>query len=210
MIYNILPTPIYITKLVNYPKSEMIAALEVLMKNQENEENPSSNFGDVYDIEQVHNLPEFKFLNEAIAAHAKQYLTCIEGNNNIDFNIYAQKSWSVHLVQGGEVCPHQHLNGAISSVFYISLPEGCNTGVTFSNVDGAINTLPLPSSTDPRMDQINIEEGMLVLFPSALHHGTNTINESVEPRISVSYDLTITTDHPFENATLDVDRWKRL
>lgn len=210
MIYNILPTPIYITKLEKYPKSEMIAALEVLMQKNQNEEDPASTFGDVFDIEQVHNLPEFEFLNDAISAHSIQYLTYLERDKNVKFNVYAQKSWSVHLTQGGEVCPHQHLNGDISCVFYISLPEGCNTGVTFTNLDGAINTLPLPCSGDPRMDQINIEEGMLVFFPSALHHGTNTINQSVEPRISVSYDLSITTDHPYENTTLDINRWKRL
>ena len=202
MIYNICPIPVYITQLDPYPKSEMIETLDKMLT-----EECDSVFGDDLDVEQIHNLPLFQPLNELIGHHVKQYLSALSDKQ---YDVWAQKSWGVKVTKGGGVAPHKHENGHISCVFYVSLPEGCNNRLTFRE-QSPLDWLPI-NNDDKKLSTSEVEckEGMLIIFPSMLAHGTGEASETEVPRYSISYDMCFSKVRPQEHTMLDISKWKKL
>ena len=97
-------------------------------------------------------------------------------------------SWSVRLARGGHHVAHSHANGWISSAFYARLPnlapdhgphEGC---IQFGAPPDAMG-LNLP----PRRI-VQPEEGLLVLFPSYMWHGTVPFY-SGDVRMTAAFDI---------------------
>ena len=97
-------------------------------------------------------------------------------------------SWSVRLARGGHHVAHSHANGWISSAFYARLPklaldhgphEGC---IQFGAPPEAMG-LNLP----PRRI-VQPEEGLLVLFPSYMWHGTVPFH-SGDVRMTAAFDI---------------------
>lgn len=211
MIYNICPTPIYAVTMNDFPKKEMIAALDEQMPKDKN-----ANFGDDYNIEQVHNLAAFKQLNDVISTHTKQYITYLD-RGAYNYNLYAQKSWGVRITRGGRVKPHIHGNGHLSCVFYLSLPEGTCSTIQFFNEEAHFRKhIPLINSETEEdlwnelVTNVDVTEGTLIIFPSWLSHGVFAESETDEPRYSVSYDMTMTVNEPKEGCVLDITHWKKL
>ena len=95
-------------------------------------------------------------------------------------------SWSVRLRDAGFHISHMHPAGWLSSALYVALPPevaaASGEGVlTFGVPDAALGLdLPPRRSVQPR-------EGLLVLFPSYLWHGTTPFH-STQPRLTVAFD----------------------
>jgi len=95
-------------------------------------------------------------------------------------------SWSVRLADQGFHVSHMHPAGWLSSALYVSLPpevaRGSGEGaLTFGVPDAALGLdLPPRRTVQPR-------EGLLVLFPSYLWHGTTPFHSRL-PRLTVAFD----------------------
>jgi tetratricopeptide (TPR) repeat protein len=96
-------------------------------------------------------------------------------------------SWSVKLHGGGRHINHVHPEGWISSSYYVSVPEETRAG------DGRAGWIKFgepPFETSPPTPPekwIRPEEGLLVLFPSFLWHGTAPINDG-SIRVTAPFD----------------------
>lgn len=95
-------------------------------------------------------------------------------------------SWSVRLGDQGFHISHMHPAGWLSSAFYVSLPPevAARSGegmLTFGVPDAALGLDLAPR----RM--VQPQEGLLVLFPSYLWHGTTPFH-SPAPRLTVAFD----------------------
>ena len=95
-------------------------------------------------------------------------------------------SWSVRLASEGFHVSHMHPAGWLSSALYVALPDEVRAGtgegaLTFGVPDAALGLdLPPRRVVQPR-------EGLLVLFPSYLWHGTTPF-VSKTPRMTVAFD----------------------
>lgn len=96
-------------------------------------------------------------------------------------------SWSVRLASSGFHVSHIHPAGWMSSAYYASLPPevagGSGQGQLAFGVPDAALKLDLP----PRR-LVQPKQGLLVLFPSYLWHGTTPF-ESAAPRMTVAFDM---------------------
>jgi tetratricopeptide (TPR) repeat protein len=95
-------------------------------------------------------------------------------------------SWSVRLSDQGFHIGHMHPAGWISSALYVSLPPEVASGgdqgiLTFGVPDAALGLELTPRWT------VQPREGLLVLFPSYLWHGTTPF-QSASPRLTVAFD----------------------
>ena len=102
-------------------------------------------------------------------------------------------SWSVRLANAGFHISHMHPAGWLSSALYIALPPEVSaaTGqgaLTFGVPDAALGLDLAPRRV------VTPREGLLVLFPSYLWHGTTPFH-SEEPRLTVAFDAL-----PIDNA----------
>ncbi len=97
-------------------------------------------------------------------------------------------SWSVRLTRAGYHVNHVHSQGWISSCYYVRVPQAA--------ADASLQAGWLKlGETDLKLGQreqigrvIQPREGMLVLFPSYLFHGTTPFDTD-EERITVAFDV---------------------
>tara|TARA_E500000318_G_scaffold88996_1_gene86466 strand:+ start:1713 stop:2375 length:663 start_codon:yes stop_codon:yes gene_type:complete len=218
MIHNIFPTPIYTTIIKDYNKSAMIDRIHRYIKETKScgkeaslqeRLNVKSYFGDTYDGDQIHNIEEFYELNNSIGIHTKKYLKEINVNLELlnELDIYAQKSWLIRLRSGGNVAPHTHPNAHLSCVFYIQAPEGCGKIEFLEPPTNPIFNLPLYLNQADGV--ITPKDGMLIIFPSSLHHMVHNSLPNIA-RYSVSYDLMCASKMPEESVCLNPKLWKKL
>lgn len=86
---------------------------------------------------------------------------------------------------------HSHANNFLSCVYYVSAEKGANT-INFHD-PRLQNQVVIPVVTERTVENaetvnMNVEEGMLLLFPSWLPHSVDP-NESSALRISVSFNI---------------------
>lgn len=96
-------------------------------------------------------------------------------------------AWSVRLQAGGLHVSHLHPWGAISSAFYVALPdavagEGRKGWLAFGKP--GIPTAPMLASEH----FVRPEPGMLVLFPSWMWHGTTPF-AGEQDRLTMAFDI---------------------
>lgn len=97
-------------------------------------------------------------------------------------------SWSIRLRSSGRHVNHLHSEGWMSSAFYVALPP-CM--VTERSSEGAIQFGQPPTELGLDLEPRRIlqpREGMLVLFPSYMWHGTVPFHD-VAPRVTIAFDM---------------------
>jgi hypothetical protein len=80
--------------------------------------------------------------------------------------------WSIRLQKGGYHVQHNHPKGRVSGCFYVDIPDP-RTGRLI--LDGR---------------ELPVSDGMLVMFPSAMPHGT-TVYAGTEPRLTMAFDVVV-------------------
>lgn len=78
--------------------------------------------------------------------------------------------WSIRLPKGGYHVEHNHPQGRISGCLYVDVPD---------QKSGKLQIFG---------QELTVSEGMLVLFPSQMTHGT-TVYEGEKPRLTVAFDV---------------------
>jgi tetratricopeptide (TPR) repeat protein len=118
-------------------------------------------------------------LKQSVTAAVQSYINTLPKDSQHPFlqrisnRFRYSGSWSVKLKAQGHHVPHFHGQGWISSAFYARLPD--SLGSDERHTDGWIGFGQLPSiygkNHTPRK-LVKPQEGLLVLFPSYMWHGT--------------------------------------
>ena len=95
-------------------------------------------------------------------------------------------SWSVRLGDQGFHISHMHPAGWLSSALYVSLPPEVSSGSGEGALSFGVPDAALGLDLTPRRI-VQPREGLLVLFPSYLWHGTTPFS-SQSPRLTVAFD----------------------
>ena len=132
---------------------------------------------------------------EGIRAAVKAYLAQLPRDSNHPYlarrpTQWHLSAWGVVLSRHGQQLPHTHPAGWMSGVYYVKVPESvhdparkCEGWIEFGRPDSRY-----PCVRDPRVKVIEPAEGLVLLFPSYLWHGTVPI-DSAEERISIAFDV---------------------
>ena len=99
--------------------------------------------------------------------------------------------WSIINPINASNARHIHSNNFISAAYYVKAPERCGD-IRFHDPRSAktIRTPVTSSSNNLNIEVVNVtpKEGLLVLFPSYLHHSVE-MNSSNEDRIVISFNI---------------------
>src|SRR5665213_3611 len=159
--------------------------------------------GDVHNVDRLHLDPAFDWLTDQVGYHALQYLKTL-GHDLNKTDIYIQRAWPVVAHRGQRVARHAHHTAHMSAVYYVAAPKGDDGGpIRFIN-DAKPNELSagIGSSMTGGYSEPNALNygsavyqpiaGRLLLFPAKQTHEVEA-NQTDEERISISYDLVITS-----------------
>ena len=99
--------------------------------------------------------------------------------------------WSIINKKNSSNLRHIHPNCFLSSAYYVYAPKNCGK-LTFHDPRSAAvyRTVKTIENKDINSNSYNIvpQSGMLVLFPSYLHHSV-AVNESEDERIVISFNV---------------------
>jgi len=99
--------------------------------------------------------------------------------------------WSIINHKNTSNARHIHPNNYISAAYYLKAPE--NSGNINFHDPRSANAIRFPTALNANKLNSNIfsvqpKEGLLVLFPSYIHHSVN-INNSEDERIVISFNI---------------------
>jgi uncharacterized protein (TIGR02466 family) len=133
-------------------------------------------------------LSEWKSVCEFILNFAKTMVASVYDNPD---NIYLTNMWTTIYPTGAYVPEHTHSNSLLSGVFYVKAPENCGN-IVFHDPSFIAKTMMIHKidqfpTVDTKFIQ-EVEDGMMILFPSWLPHMTLK-NDSKEDRIILSFNI---------------------
>ena len=101
--------------------------------------------------------------------------------------------WSIINMKEALNERHIHGNNYISAAYYVKAPEKCGNIVFYDPRSAPTFHHPItkkPNKLNSNSHSIKPKEGLLVLFPSYLHHSVET-NKSEEERIVISFNINL-------------------
>lgn len=133
---------------------------------------------------------QIKLFIESISPNIQKVINDM-GWDPIRNNIKLTNIWSVVNKKDASNSRHTHSNSYISAAYYVKAPKRC--GDIYFYDPRSANTIRAPivkESTRLGMQQVNIspQEGLLIMFPSYLHHSVGE-NNSDEERIVISFNI---------------------
>jgi len=159
--------------------------------------------GDLNGVWQVHELPDLQPLADQVIRKVWGYLDAT-GFDCQQVDLHLQRSWPVFSDFGQVVGRHHHPNAHLSAVLYLS-GAGCgDEGALCLHAPHQLNEfvpglavgLNGPIASDHPFNQTHWtlapEPGLLVLFPSQLHHSVLENIDEESMRISISFDFVLT------------------
>lgn len=190
-ILSLFPTPVYVTQLPD-SLSQIIPWLTQQPMLSENVD--SANYGERSKNAYLLDEPQAKELSENLLTHIKLF-----GNQlGYDYNEYRfGQSWLSFKQPGQHHTMHSHPNSLISGVFYFGDIAEKTPAIKFHKTTVGLNvsTMRPKSVSDKRnlpfaQETFSIEftPGLLVLFPSYLHHSVPQ-NETDKVRASVAFNV---------------------
>ena len=121
----------------------------------------------------------------------KQYMEEIEGVNTNLTGIRITQSWLNKNKPSEQHYPHSHSNSYLSGVLYLKcLPNDC---INFNNrMRGLYNNIefPTPKYTgwNANIVKVDVEEGILILFPSYMLHYVDVNDTEDKERMSLAFN----------------------
>lgn len=165
--------------------------------------NDSSSWtGDIHNVDKLHLDPALSWLTDTIGREAIKYLTAL-GHDLSKTDVYIQRAWPIIAGKGQKVSRHAHHTAHLSAVYYVEAPKERGGAIRFFN-DARPNEVSAGISGDmtggyAQSNSLNYASalydpipGRLVLFPAKQTHEVLP-NETDDDRISISYDLVITS-----------------
>ncbi|MFN5118267.1 MAG: TIGR02466 family protein [Cyanobacteriota bacterium] len=159
--------------------------------------------GDLQGVWQLHRHPGFTSLLARIVEQAEAYLEAL-GFDRERVALHIQRSWPVVSELGQVVGRHHHPNAHLSAVYYLngdgSGSSGCLRFWPPQSVNELVPGLAVghDGPIDPRHPfnlpwfDLAPRAGLLVLFPSCLHHAVLLNEDEEDLRFSISVDFCLT------------------
>lgn len=97
-------------------------------------------------------------------------------------------SWAAVLDFEGNLLPHIHLDGYLSGVYYVQVPEEIETAGQAGWFELGRPPSELRCKAKPVTRTIQPEEGLMLLFPAYFYHQTVPFR-STQRRISIAFDV---------------------
>jgi len=101
--------------------------------------------------------------------------------------------WSIINKKDASNGRHIHGNNYISAAYYVKAPKKCGNINFFDPRSAPTFNHPIakkPNKLNSNFHSIEPKEGLLVLFPSFLHHSVDA-NQSEEERIVISFNINL-------------------
>jgi len=194
-ILELFPTPVYITMI----PVKLSSVIPFLDKQDMNTKSDEANYGRRSKNSYVLNEPECKDLRDFILNAVQDF-----GENTLLYKYESYKmsqSWVSHKEPGQHHTMHIHPNSLISGVFYYGPVEELTPAIKFHKTTGTVgqSTIMPRIKADKRNSKfawvefsVNFEPGLLVLFPSWLHHSVpQNITDSVRRSLAFNVVPTI-------------------
>jgi uncharacterized protein (TIGR02466 family) len=185
-IIPLFPTPLYVSQ-INLLKDE----IDFIKNTHYLRLRDSSGFmSKNNNILKKNNL---KNLKKQIIEHLKFYKEEVFSISN-NINVFIKHAWLMKHIKGDKSHKHFHQNSLISGIVYVKTPKKSGN-IIFHKKNSIINDIsPLINLNFNEFNLFNsgawnldIEENMIVLFPSYLDHSTEA-NESDDERYCLSFD----------------------
>lgn len=189
-IENIFPTPIAIIKVPNH----FFKIGEFFNNVPHRPENPhKETYGTRSADSYILNRPEVEKFKEYITFNITEYSQKILNLASLEYRI--TQSWISFKHPQQQHIQHTHPNSVVSGVFYWELNDTSLPKINFhkAEVTNTFQLLPTHIKGEVKNQgfgdtaSINIEPGMLVLFPSYLPHSVS-INETKHVRKSLAFN----------------------
>lgn len=121
-----------------------------------------------------------KLLTTRIVEYCKQ--------RGLQFEGIVTGAWSIYMFENGYHVNHTHSEGTYSACLYLSIPADCNkNGNGWFKCGGANVSNKFIDDDDLFIQPI---ANRMIIFPSYIPHGTNTLTGS-EPRLTLAFDYKI-------------------
>ena len=99
--------------------------------------------------------------------------------------------WAIINKKGASNARHTHPNSYLSAVYYIKAPKNCGDILFYDPRSAKVNRKPPTTKANAlNSEEVKItpQDGMMVFFPSYLHHAVSE-NRSDEERIIISFNV---------------------
>ena len=113
------------------------------------------------------------------------------GWNNPSNNFSVTSAWSIINFKRSSNSRHIHSNNYISAAYYVKAPKNCGDIVFYDPRSARLIRKPKTNTgnfLNAEIINIKPQDGLLVLFPSYLHHSVEE-NLSDDERIVISFNL---------------------
>jgi uncharacterized protein (TIGR02466 family) len=199
---NLFSTPIYMEKVTENSRESISSELNFLynsleLKQNVNTFNPLTSHDVTVDsngtLFSSNILTGCNKFNTFLHYSVEQYFKSL-GFPNFDFIV--TESWFTCTTKGKHAPVHSHGNSDISGVYYLKTNKKDGNLVlknpfTFTNG----NFIYFLHNHNNSQQELPLEEGLLILWPSVLEHSTY-VNETSHDRISLSFNISISR-YPF-------------
>jgi uncharacterized protein (TIGR02466 family) len=139
----------------------------------------------------LHTLPEMRELTTHFMTAVEEVLDAITTKHR---NVKITGCWANIGPPGSAHDSHMHPNNFLSAVYYVSVPPGAHR-ITFWDPRHQTRILAPPveetNVTNSEYANIQVQEGMLILFPAWLVHSV-PVNDGTDTRISISFNINFT------------------
>jgi uncharacterized protein (TIGR02466 family) len=190
-ILDLFPTPVY-TTMIPVELSSVIPFLDIQdMDTKSDETNYGRRSKDSYILSKLECANLSSFILECVQDYGDNTLLYTYENYRLS------QSWISHKEPGQQHTMHSHPNSLISGVFYYGASEEYTPAIKFHKTVGSVGQATIMPSVklDRRTSKfawtefsVNFQPGLLVLFPSWLHHSVpQNITDSV--RCSLAFNV---------------------
>jgi uncharacterized protein (TIGR02466 family) len=193
-IARLFPSAIQISKVQDADElnKKLVKAVAKIRKSTPNGR-PDSWISSVYTTlhtnDKLHLNPEIKDLADIVMDEAKEFGSVLGLNLDL-FKLEFKDFWmNIYGWKDGQEA-HLHNNSVISGSYYLKAPAG-SSGLVFHSP--TMDTMYMPTFKDANIyntdyDELSVEEGVLVLFPSGLKYSVRPSKINKE-RISLSFNI---------------------
>ena len=228
---NIFPTVISTTQRT-VTTNEKLAWFDIIMNNLDS----SGSTHDFLGFQTFHHYESVQHVYKEIASAIEQHLVSLGVDiSTMDINI--TKSFA-NLCYGAYTPDHDHSESHYSFTYYPNVPENVYQTLDFyrlrSNPNEPVwdwlNENGNPTEEASSKYRLNIQEGMIVVFPSSLTHGTSFANpfwqhnttSNLEPipnkqalfdfRVCISGDCLLTRkdSKAYKRMIMPVESWRKF
>jgi uncharacterized protein (TIGR02466 family) len=213
-IVNIFPTPIYVAKRETKATTSELEDIKSIIEKAKGgfrEGSPLQTQAMGYVVASRKDTYIFhtklNSLKEFCEQNIATYVNEIISPKNLELDFYITQSW-LNIVHPGDSHPvHCHTNSIISGIFYVSTVE--YDAIQFYDPGSLMKNrteIEMFKSTiwNAPIQNLDINENELILFPSWLGHGVTRNASTTTDRISIAFNVFV------KGSIGDVDRFTEL